>query len=131
MPENAKPPQVRVRPLDDVHRPFGNGAGDSDVEAEKGAISDAFKRAAVKWGIGRYLYDLDSPWVDLVPAGKGFKISPEGMAKLRASLSAADPEARAIIWSQANAKAIRAAFNYPAAASIFAEAGVQLKEKAQ
>ena len=40
-----------------------DGAGDSDVEAEKGAISDAFKRAAVKWGIGRYLYDLPSPWV--------------------------------------------------------------------
>lgn len=40
-----------------------DGAGDTDVEAEKGSISDAFKRAAVKWGIGRYLYDLDSPWV--------------------------------------------------------------------
>lgn len=41
-----------------------DGAGDSDIEAEKGALSDAFKRAAVRWGIGRYLYDLDSPWVD-------------------------------------------------------------------
>jgi hypothetical protein len=40
-----------------------DGAGDSDVEAEKGAISDALKRAAVKWGIGRYLYDLPAPWV--------------------------------------------------------------------
>jgi hypothetical protein len=40
-----------------------NGAGDTDIEAEKGAISDAFKRAAVLWGIGRYLYDLPSPWV--------------------------------------------------------------------
>lgn len=40
-----------------------DGAGDSDVEAEKGALSDAFKRAAVKWGIGRYLYDLPSMWV--------------------------------------------------------------------
>src|SRR5690606_32836115 len=43
----------------------GDGAGDTAVEAEKGRISDAFKRAAVKWGVGRYLYDLDSPWVDL------------------------------------------------------------------
>lgn len=42
-----------------------DGAGDSDIEAEKGALSDAFKRAAVRWGIGRYLYDLDSPWVEL------------------------------------------------------------------
>lgn len=40
-----------------------DGAGDTQVEAEKGGISDAFKRAAVKWGIGRYLYDLDAPWV--------------------------------------------------------------------
>lgn len=40
-----------------------DGAGDSDIEAEKGALSDAFKRAAVRWSIGRYLYDLDSPWV--------------------------------------------------------------------
>jgi hypothetical protein len=40
-----------------------NGAGDSDIEAEKGALSDAFKRAAVLWGIGRYLYSIESPWV--------------------------------------------------------------------
>ena len=40
-----------------------DGAGDTDVEAEKGAISDAFKRAAVKWGIGRYLYSIPAPWV--------------------------------------------------------------------
>jgi hypothetical protein len=40
-----------------------DGAGDTDVEGDKGAISDALKRAAVKWGIGRYLYDLKSPWV--------------------------------------------------------------------
>lgn len=40
-----------------------DGAGDSDIEAEKGALSDAFKRAGVRWGIGRYLYDIPSPWV--------------------------------------------------------------------
>ena len=40
-----------------------DGAGDSDIEAEKGALSDAFKRAAVRWGVGRYLYDLETPWV--------------------------------------------------------------------
>jgi hypothetical protein len=40
-----------------------DGAGTTDVEAEKGQISDALKRAAVKWGIGRYLYEIDSPWV--------------------------------------------------------------------
>lgn len=47
-----------------------NGAGDSDIEAEKGAMSDAFKRAAVLWGIGRYLYTLESPWVEVEEIGK-------------------------------------------------------------
>lgn len=47
-----------------------DGAGDSDVESEKGAISDSLKRAAVKWGIGRYLYQLDSPWVAIEKRGK-------------------------------------------------------------
>lgn len=40
-----------------------DGAGNTDVEGDKGAISDALKRAAVKWGVGRYLYDIASPWV--------------------------------------------------------------------
>lgn len=39
-----------------------DGAGDSDIEAVKGGFSDSFKRAAVKWGIGRYLYAIDSSW---------------------------------------------------------------------
>lgn len=30
---------------------------------QKGASSDAFKRCAVKWSVGRYLYDMPSPWV--------------------------------------------------------------------
>lgn len=42
-----------------------DGAGSTGFEGEKGGISDAFKRAAVKFGIGRYLYGLDSPWVEL------------------------------------------------------------------
>lgn len=36
---------------------------ESEYEAEKGEASDAFKRAAVKWGIGRFLYDLDTKTV--------------------------------------------------------------------
>lgn len=63
-----------------------DGAGDSDVEAEKGAISDALKRAAVKWGIGRYLYDLGNIWVDLQAAGRSYKIKPDQYAKLERAL---------------------------------------------
>ncbi len=37
----------------------------SAVEAIKGGASDAFKRAAIKHGVGRYLYELESPWVKL------------------------------------------------------------------
>ena len=42
-----------------------DGAGATDVEGEKGMLSDALKRAAVRWGIGRYLYEMKSPWVAL------------------------------------------------------------------
>lgn len=56
-----------------------DGAGDSDIEAEKGALSDAFKRAAVRWGIGRYLYDLDSPWVELDTYEKQGKVFAKGI----------------------------------------------------
>jgi len=42
-----------------------DGAGDTGTEGEKGAISDAFKRAAVKFGIGRYLYSVNTGWIDL------------------------------------------------------------------
>lgn len=32
----------------------------SDIESVKGGVSDAIKRAAVQWGVGRDLYDPDS-----------------------------------------------------------------------
>jgi len=47
-----------------------NGAGRTDVEGEKGQYSDAFKRAAVLWGVGQYLYDLPNVWVDLDDWGR-------------------------------------------------------------
>ena len=39
------------------------GEGDS----LKAAFSDALKRAAVKFGVGRYLYRLEKQWVDYDP----------------------------------------------------------------
>jgi hypothetical protein len=61
-----------------------DGAGETQVEGDKGAISDALKRAAVKWGIGRYLYSIESPWVpcetyqgnDNKPKFKRFSVDP-------------------------------------------------------
>jgi hypothetical protein len=37
-----------------------DGAEETAVEAVKGGLSGAMKRAAVQWGIGRYLYRLDA-----------------------------------------------------------------------
>jgi hypothetical protein len=59
-----------------------DGAGATDVEGEKGMLSDALKRAAVRWGVGRYLYDLKSPWVELEPAGRSVKIKDSERKKL-------------------------------------------------
>lgn len=77
-----------------------DGAGDSDVEAEKGSLSDAFKRAAVRWGVGRYLYDVDSPWVEVDTYDRGGKITVKGIKqseykRLEAILSKSVPSAPA------------------------------------
>lgn len=64
-----------------------DGAGATDVEAEKGALSDAFKRAAVRWGIGRYLYGLPSPWVEIEQKGRSSVIKKDQYPKLRQLLS--------------------------------------------
>ncbi len=42
----------------------------------KAAFSDALKRAAVKFGIGRYLYRLPSQWVDYDPKKRQFAQQP-------------------------------------------------------
>jgi hypothetical protein len=59
-----------------------DGAGATDVEGEKGMLSDALKRAAVRWGVGRYLYEMKSPWVVLEPAGRSFRIPDAERKKL-------------------------------------------------
>jgi hypothetical protein len=43
----------------------------------KAAFSDALKRVAVKFGIGRYLYRLPSQWVDYDPKRKQFTGKPQ------------------------------------------------------
>ncbi len=42
-----------------------DGAGETNVEGEKGGISDAFKRAAVKFGINRDAYRLGTQYVPI------------------------------------------------------------------
>lgn len=43
-----------------------DGAEQTDIEAFKGGISGALKRAASVWGIGRYLYNIDSSFATIV-----------------------------------------------------------------
>lgn len=47
-----------------------DGAENTDVEAVKGGLSGAMKRAAVQWGIGRYLYDLEEGWAQVNERGR-------------------------------------------------------------
>jgi hypothetical protein len=42
-----------------------DGADQPDTEPMKGGLSNALKRAAVPWGIGRYLYHLPKTWADI------------------------------------------------------------------
>lgn len=89
-----------------------DGADNTDVEAVKGGLSGAMKRAAVQWGIGRYLYSLEPQWVRLDERGR-FAEPPRLPAvdrpraaappPPRTGRSAADPEAPA-----AEARSVRA-----------------------
>ena len=47
-----------------------DGAENTDVEGVKGGLSGAMKRAAVQWGIGRYLYALEEGFAQVSDRGK-------------------------------------------------------------
>ena len=47
-----------------------DGAENTEVEATKGCLSSAMKRAAVQWGIGRYLYRLEENFADVSEKGE-------------------------------------------------------------
>lgn len=55
----------------------------SNFDPSKGCVSDALKRAAVAWGIGRYIYSIGSSWVTL---NQYKQIEPDDVRKLRAKL---------------------------------------------
>jgi len=49
-----------------------------NIEKEKGQASDAFKRAAVKFGIGAYLYNMEPVQMKTVRAGKIYPATEKG-----------------------------------------------------
>jgi hypothetical protein len=46
-----------------------DGADNTNIEGTKGGLSDSMKRAAVQWGIGRYLYNADKMYAVFSPNG--------------------------------------------------------------
>ena len=50
-----------------------DGADQPDTEPVKGGFSNAMKRAAVLWGIGRYLYDLPEGFANVHDKGKHYQ----------------------------------------------------------
>src|SRR5215469_9344237 len=63
----------------------------SNFEQSLGAVSHCFKRAAVQWGIGRYLYSLPVAWVAVE---RGGRIPETVLRELRSGLP--QPSERAV-----------------------------------
>lgn len=55
-----------------------DAAEETNIEGVKGGRSGAMKRAAVQWGIGRYLYDLESTWGNVNSNGKKSQKTKDG-----------------------------------------------------
>lgn len=47
-----------------------DGAENTDIQPVKGGLSAAMRRAAVHWGIGRYIYDLPTIWASVDKDGR-------------------------------------------------------------
>jgi hypothetical protein len=81
-----------------------DAAENTNFEGVKGGISDALKRAAVKWGIGRYLYEVPTTWVDAELRGNTVvlkstpKLSPEALPK--GTKPKDKPAAKAKAWDE-------------------------------
>jgi hypothetical protein len=54
----------------------GESEQPDEHDRRKAAFSDALKRAAVKFGVGRYLYRLPAQWVDYDPVKKQLRMPP-------------------------------------------------------
>ncbi len=96
LPDNSVMCRLRVRLGDrwitktDVGSPSEQPDGGDRLKA---AFSDALKRTAVKFGIGRYLYRLPQQWADYDSSKKQFSSPPRlpDWAKAPSGLEAAPP----------------------------------------
>lgn len=103
----------------------GGESDQRDVgDREKAAFSDALKRAAVKWGIARYLYNLDGVWVEYDSQRKQLKSKPKlpdwalpkrkGVASPPAAAQPAQPQPAPAVPQPASEPAPAAARKTPA-----------------
>nr|WP_271396745.1 Rad52/Rad22 family DNA repair protein [Salinicoccus roseus] len=58
---------IRVWFSETKSRTRWDGADPTKQEATKGGFSSALKRAAVKWGVGRYIYEIPEQYVEIFP----------------------------------------------------------------
>ena len=71
-----------------IHGVAKSDAGSaSNFEQSLGAVSHCFKRTAVQWGVGRYLYNLPMNWV---PVEKNGRIPDATLRELRSKLPRPD-----------------------------------------
>jgi hypothetical protein len=80
----------------------------------KAAFSDALKRAAVKFGVGRYLYRLPSQWVDYDPKRRQMVRPPSLPAFAQPEKTLEMPAARAQQMAKPKAEPAPAAHTLPA-----------------
>ena len=104
-----------------------DGAGDTDFEAEKGGLSDAFKRAAVKWGVGRYLYDAKNynTWVDCkdMPDYDIYKNNKEYLDKIAGLLS------KSVMTYKCYLEKVKSCTSKEELDAVIAEARIKAKEE--
>ena len=55
-----------------------DGAENTDIESVKGGLSGSMKRAAVQWGIGRYLYSLTEDFAVISDNGSHYQPGKQG-----------------------------------------------------
>jgi hypothetical protein len=68
---------VSIAGVEVTKKDIGGESDQKDAhDLHKAAFSDALKRAAVKFGIGRYIYRLDQQWCDYDPQKKQFTSTP-------------------------------------------------------
>src|SRR5205823_2627857 len=98
LPDNSVMCQLRIRIGErwitkaDVGGPSEQPDGGDRMKA---AFSDALKRAAVKFGIGRYLYRLPNQWCDYDPHRRQFVQTPTLPAWAQTQGDSGTPEAPA------------------------------------